>query len=108
MTSRPGRRRCTGEGALLSLHEDVDDCRGQGELDIFLLLRDDDIGALAELDGAAGDEVAGEAPEVDHGEVLDLRDLGDRWHRVGDRDGHRALAGFGPVVEGVLNYLRNT
>ena len=57
----------------MSLHEDVDDCRGQGELDIFLLLRDDDIGALAELDGAAGDEVAGEAPEVDHGEVLDLR-----------------------------------
>ena len=73
MTSRPGDVVVGGEGALLSLHEDVDDCRGQGELDIFLLLRDDDIGALAELDGAAGDEVAGEAPEVDHGEVLDLR-----------------------------------
>ena len=54
-----------GEGALLLLHEDGDDCRGQGELELFLLLRDDDIGALAELDGVAGDVVADEVPEVD-------------------------------------------
>ena len=82
------------------LHEDFDDGHREDELEVLLLLRDGDLGDLAEADGVARDSVLEEAPGVDHQEILEVLHLGLLWRRVDDRDGHGALAGLDPVVEG--------
>ena len=57
----------------------------------------------AELDCVSCDLAADDVPEVDHEEILDRHELGHRWRRVDDRDGHRTFASLRPVVERVFH-----